>query len=343
MIYVATVTWQSGKAYSKQGKYHGYKTHASMRRLINYITNPEKTREHLIKGVNCSPQNAYEEFVLNKQIWNKTENGHHRMVFHFVQSFAKDDNVTPEMASEIAEKLLQHELFKGFQAIYATHLDTDHIHTHFVIDTCNKETGKQWNISTADEQRIKDYSDQLCREYHLSICQKKENYTVPYRRKNEIEVMKQGTSWKEEIRLAAVLCKENAVSRADFIQKMKDMGITVTWTDSRKYITFKDSQEHKVRNYRFEPVEVFTKEALEEQFLLNRQFEQMQEQAAVEQRDSGEAVPGFRSFLYIAKTLVQAADKPYPLQNTPEFKDLGTKAAMDDYIAERQKGKGIEL
>lgn len=340
---MATVTFLDGKAYSKQGSYHGYKTHASMRRLIEYITNLKKTRMDLIKGLNCAPQNAYEEFVLNKQMWNKTENNKHRMVIHFVQSFDQNDKITPEMASEIAGKLLQHELFKGFQAVYATHLDTEHIHTHFVIDACNKETGKQWNISKKEVQAIKDYSDQLCREYHLSICQKKENYTVPYRRKNEIEVIKQGESWKEEIRVAAMLCANEAVSRYDFIHKMKELGFGVTWKDEHKYIVFSDSKGHRVRNHRLEPVEAFTKEALLKQFELNKQeIEIAKAEAAAEQMESAEVLQGIQSALYIAKALVQAAEQPYPLQNHDAFRRIGSKDAMKDYVAEQKKGKGYE-
>lgn len=337
------VEFFNGESYSKQGRYHGYKTHASMKRVIDYITRLDKTREDLIKGMNCSPQNAYEEFLLNKQLWDKTEDGERRMIIHFTQSFAEDDEVTPEMASEIAGKLLQHELFDGFQVVYAVHMDTDNLHTHFVIDACNKETGRQWHISDKDLQTIKDYSDQLCREYKLSICQKKENYTVPHKRKNEVEVLKQGESWKEEIRIAAVLCSQEAVSQTDFIHKMKELGFGVTWKDERKYITFSDSLGHRVRNHRLEPVEAFTKEALLKQFELNKQVLEIEKaQEAAEQMEGMEAYQGIRSVLFIAKNLIQAAEQPYPLQNHDAFSRVGTKAAMDEFVAEQKKGRGYE-
>lgn len=314
-----------------------------MRRLIDYITNPEKTRVDLIKGLYCSPQNAYDEFLLNKVIWNKTENGDRRMVIHFVQGFDPEDDMTPEMASEIADKLLQHELFQGFQTVYATHLDTGKLHTHFVIDACNKDTGKQWHISKEEMQMIKDYSDQLCREYQLSICQKKENYTVPHRRKNEVEVLKQGESWKEEIRIAATICAQSAVSRADFIRQMKELGFGVTWKDEHKYIVFHDSHGHRVRHHRLEPVEAFTKEALLKQFELNKQALEIQRaEEAAERAEDMEVYQGFRSVLYAAKTLVQAAEQPYPLQNHDAFSRLGTKAALEEFIAEQKKGRGYE-
>ena len=139
---MATIEFHYGKPNTKRGKYQGYKTYASMRRVIQYITNPEKTRPDLIRGYNCSPQNAYQEFMLNKMLWNKGENGLRRMIIHFSQNFSPEDEVSPEMASEIAEKLLKHPMFRGYQAVYAVHLDTGKLHTHFVIDSVNKETGR---------------------------------------------------------------------------------------------------------------------------------------------------------------------------------------------------------
>lgn len=340
---MAIVEFKDGEAYSKQGKYHGYKTHASMQRLIDYITRLDKTRVDLIKGLHCSPQNAYDEFLLNKEIWNKTENNDRRMVIHFVQSFPPEEDMTPEMASEIADKLLEHELFQGFQAVYATHLDNGKLHTHFVIDACNKETGRQWHISKEDMQAIKDYSDQICREYQLSICQKRENYTTPHRGKNESEVIKQGASWKEEIRIAATICAQSAVSRADFIRQMKELGFGVTWKDEHKYIVFHDSQGHRVRHHRLEPVEAFTKEALLKQFELNRQVLEIERaEAAAERMESMEAYQGIRSALFVAKNLIQAAERPYPLQNHDAFSRTAAKAAMEEFMAEQKKGRGYE-
>lgn len=354
---MATVEFFNGETRTENGKYHGYKTHASMRRVIYYITRLDKTREDLIKGLNCAPQNAYDEFMTNKILWGKAEeDGKRRMVIHFSQNFDPEDNMTPEMASEIADKLLQHRFFKGFQVVYATHLDTGKLHTHFVVDTVNKETGKMWQLSTKQMQELKDYSDQLCREYNLSVCKKREDYTVPHQRKNERVILQKGGSWKEEIRIAAVVCSKEAVSRADYIYKMRQLGYGVTWTDERKYITYRDQVGHRVRNIRLEPVEAFTKEALEKQFEINKQYrdmireqqrseqkmaEQQQKNAESHSQEQMAAYQGIRSMLYIAKSLVQAADQPYPLQNHPDLHRLGTKAALKDYMAEQEKGRGV--
>lgn len=343
---MATINFHDGKRKSPKGKYEGYKTLASMKRLLEYAANIEKgkTRENLIKGFNCDASHAYEEFTLNKELCHKTEDGERRMCIHFTQDFAVGENITPELASQIAGELLQHEFFKGFQVMYATHLDAGHLHTHFVVDTVNKESGDMWHSSKKDIQSLKDYSDELCRKYNLSVCEKPEKKSV-YKHKDEIEVTQQGRSWKEEIRIAATLCAYEANSRSDFIRKLRDMGITVNWTDTRKYIVFCDKDGHRVRNIRLEPQELFTKEGLEKQFQLNRQYQEMEKDKQWEaQTRRLELEQGVHNILYIAKTLMQSG-QAYPLQNNYEIQAAlnraRTEAAMKDYIAEQKKGRGI--
>ncbi len=333
---MAIIDFKNGKAWSRNGSYTGYHTLGSVRRVIDYIKNPEKTRPDLIKGFNCSPEHAYEEFVLNKVLWDKDkEDGSNRMLMHFVQSFDVEDAVTPEMASEIASKLLQHNMFHGFQAIYVTHTDRRHIHTHFVVDTVNKETGKKWEMSNKELQELKDYSDTLCREYELSVCQKREQPS-PYKRRSEVEVQNRQMSWKEEIRIAAEQCSKISFSRIDYYHKLKEIGITMNWTDDRKYIVFIDKDGHRVRNSRLEPQALFTKEGLEKQFELNRQIRQIEWQNAEELNHN------IHGTLALMKTLIQSGER-YPLQRTGlENRQIGSQAALENYRAEQQKGRGYE-
>lgn len=339
---MATITFLSGDTFSKHGKFHGYKTHTSMKRVIDYITREDKTREELIKGLNCSPQNAYEEFLTNKMIWNKTEDGERRMLIHFTQSFPPEEGITPETASEMAEKLMQHDMFKGFQVICATHIDTKHIHTHFVIDACNKESGHQWQMGKADLQRLKDYSDDLCREYQLSVCEKQEQKCF-YQKRSEQEAVKRGVSYKEEMRIAAEICSKEACSKTEYVHLMKELGISVIWKEEHKYIVYRDAQGHKVRDFRLAPDGVFTKQALMKQFALNKQYQELVKgQIEKEQIKTTDAYYGIRNALYIAKEIIKKAEQPYPLQHHDAFRRMSGKAGIEEMMAEEQKGKGYE-
>ena len=54
--------------------------------------------------------------------------------FHAIQSFAEKE-VTPEQAHEIGIKLAEELWGDRFQVIVSTHLNTDSIHTHFVLNS----------------------------------------------------------------------------------------------------------------------------------------------------------------------------------------------------------------
>ena len=49
-----------------------------------------------------------------------------------------------------------------------------------------------------------------------------------------IELEKKGQSWKYEAFLAIKNCKETAISKEDFINKLETLGYKVRWEDGRK-------------------------------------------------------------------------------------------------------------
>lgn len=242
------------------------KTYEAMKRVINYITRSDKTEEDLVYGNLCNKDNAYDDFVQLKQMYGK-EKG--RQYIHFVQSFSPDEDITPELANEIARRLISHPVFDGFQVLIATHTDTPHIHTHFVINTVNSETGEKWHKSKYDLQAIKDYSDELCREYGLNVINN-ENKEKGHQSSGEYRSKQKGTSWKYELFLAVTACMKTATSREEFINKMNELGYQVIWKDDKTYVTFITPDGKKCRNKKLYPPERFTKENMEKVFEENR-------------------------------------------------------------------------
>lgn len=244
------------------------KTYSAMKRVVNYVTRHDKTDESLIYTHLCDKDTAYDDFVQVKQLYGK-ESG--RQYIHFVQSFSPDEDITPETANEIAQRLITHPAFKGFQVLIATHTDTPHIHTHFVINSVNSETGLKWQLSPEELQSIKDYSDELCREYGLNVINndKKEK---GHQTGGEYRSKQKGTSWKHEIFLAVTACMKTATSREDFINKMNKLGYEVIWDDNRTYVTFISPEGKKCRNKKLYPPERFTKENMEKVFEANKKY-----------------------------------------------------------------------
>lgn len=117
-------------------------------------------------------------------------------------------------------------------------------------------------------QSLKDYSDELCREYNLIIV---DGAKGNHKNRGEFRSESKEQSCKYELYLAVKRCKWCSRSKDDFIKNMGKLGYKVDWTDERKYITFTTPNCKKCRNRKIYPPEIFTKEALLKAFELNEQ------------------------------------------------------------------------
>lgn len=241
-------------------------------RAISYITKDGKTSSNLITGINCNPESAFDEMMITKQLFNK-ESG--RQFIHFTHSYSNKEKITPELAHEISLKLIDQERFKGFQIVAATHVDKDHIHTHYVLNTVNMETGLKWQQSNKQLEDLKKYSNQLCAEYNL-----KHSFVEPKKEKSnskssgEYRADKEKRSWKTELFYVVKECSKISTSKENFITQMNGLGYKVRWEDSRKNITFTIPSGKKCNNDKLHPPERYTKEALLKKFELNKQWEE---------------------------------------------------------------------
>ena len=201
-----------------------------MNNIFPYVMNREKTDENLISGVGCSPDTVLSEFTFVKKQFKK-EDG--RTYVHIIQAFSPDDDVTPEVAHEIGMRFA--EYFGGFQALIATHRNTDHIHNHIILNSVNMETGKKFHQSAAELIKVKEFSNTLCREYGLSETEAKSSF-------------KSMPKWKELLRRKAYYVANNTCCKEDFIYEMELHGYKVEWKDDHKYITFTTPDGIKVRD-----------------------------------------------------------------------------------------------
>jgi type IV secretory pathway VirD2 relaxase len=121
-----------------------------LRGSLRYISQEEKTlldeKRKLASGVNCSPDTAHTEFMTTKRSFGKTGG---RQFYHFVQSFSPDEVVTPEQVHRIGLEFAEKQ-FPGFEVVVATHIDTDHLHSHLIVNSVSYETGKKLHQSSED-------------------------------------------------------------------------------------------------------------------------------------------------------------------------------------------------
>ena len=134
--------------------------------VFSYIQNPQKTADgSFVTAINCLKETALRQMILTKQRYGKEDK---YIAWHGYQSF-KPGEVTPERCHEIGVKLARKMWGDRFQVIVTTHLDKDHLHNHFCFNSVSFKDGKKYNYSKSEQQRLRDTSDRLCREYGLSV------------------------------------------------------------------------------------------------------------------------------------------------------------------------------
>ncbi|MCQ2442570.1 MAG: relaxase/mobilization nuclease domain-containing protein [Oscillospiraceae bacterium] len=270
---------------------------------VDYITKKEKTEERLISGIHCDPMSATMEMETTKRVWHKTGG---RQYDHYIQSFSPYESVTPAQAHEIAVRWASGE-FYGYECLVSTHVDRDHVHSHIIVNSVNYQTGKKIHTSAYWLQEAKEFSDNLCLEAGLTICEKGKTFDGQQRtdattwNKDKHQVLEkaargEGHSFLLEIAVAVCSVLKSALSREDFIEKLLDYGVATTWTDTKKYITFSDLEGHKVRNKKLSDTFHFdfSKESLQREFTKHRREQAQRESqaAAATHRGVSERVQG---------------------------------------------------
>ena len=142
----------------------------NIRDVLMYATNADKTeKQFYVTGINCKAEDAAKEMEFIKIINGKTDG---ILAFHGEQSF-KEGEVTPELAHEIGVKLANEMWGDRFQVVVTTHLNTDHIHNHFVLNSVSFKNGKKYYSNRENTALLRKTSDELCEEYGLSVLEEK--------------------------------------------------------------------------------------------------------------------------------------------------------------------------
>ena len=197
------------------GKEHIY----DLLSVYGYAINSDKTeKQYYVSGINCSVENSVKEMNETKKKYNKNDG---ILAFHGVQSFKKDE-VTPEVAHDIGMKLAEELWGDRFQVIVTTHLNTEHLHNHFVINSVSFKDGYKYYSNYENTAIMRKISDDICREYGLSVLEdskcKKVNFDYFYNK--NITKDDYYKFIKEDIDFAI----KRAFSFEEFIKILKQIG-----------------------------------------------------------------------------------------------------------------------
>lgn len=220
---------------------------SELKQVLKYAENDEKTineddKTMYVTGVNCKRETAYEEMIAVQERFDKCTGN---IAYHAYQSF-KTGEVSPELAHQIGVELAT-KMWSEHQVIVATHFNTGTYHNHFVVNSVNMFTGKKFNCNKGAYYRFRELSDELCREYGLTVIEKPKGKTPRsiYFAEKRGEPTKYNVI-RKDIDEAMKMC----INYGQFKKIMLKKGYIINDDYNRKYPTIKSINDKKaVRMY----------------------------------------------------------------------------------------------
>ena len=221
------VNYASDKSKTENKNYQK-KNINSIFELLDYTTNPDKTeKQFFITGINCELDTAVKQMTQTKKKFNKDKYSKNNKIvaFHGYQSFAEGE-VTPETAHEIGVKLAEEMWGDRFEVVVSTHLNTNHIHNHFVLNSVSFKDGKKYYSNFENTALLRKTSDDICDEYGLKVldektCKSGINFENFY--KKGLSNSDYYKFAKEDIDYAI----NHSWTYKEFLKKLKDMGYEI--------------------------------------------------------------------------------------------------------------------
>ena len=186
---------------------------------IDYATDSEKTNNRVfVSGVNCSKFTALQDMIMvKKKFGEKGKN----IAYHGYQSFAEGE-ITPAEAHEIGVETARRVWGERFQVIVTTHLNTENIHNHFVINSVSFKDGKKFRNQIGDRHELRKISDEICKAHGKSVLEgapfygsEKDDYWVHQTgRKTHRDILKEDIEY----------CLQYSKTPDTFIMQLKGLG-----------------------------------------------------------------------------------------------------------------------
>ena len=223
-------------------------TATAMKRVLDYVMQDKKTVLNgikLVSGQNCVPESAYQEFMATKHQYGKAKGVFFKQ---YVQSFKPDCNATPEQIHQIG--LETAKLFDGFEVVVATHIDRDHWHNHFVVNSVNCETGYKIQINEKGLEKLRHKSDEICRRFGLEVLKPYEKPKQKSINQREYRTALRGESKKLKLTNAIDYAVATSRSKEQFTEQMDKLGYGVKWIDHYKCITYTTPDGQRFRDNR---------------------------------------------------------------------------------------------
>ena len=206
--------------------------------IIKYIMNGEKTEKMMyVSGVNCKPDTAIQEMLDTKKRFNK-EDG--IISYHLIQSF-EGKEVSPKKCHELGLQYAKELFGDGFQFVVATHLNTDNVHNHIVVNSVSFKSGYKFYSNRETKDFIRITSDFICRENGLSVL------TTPWKNKGYYKLYAKNNPYMQLVKKDIDEAISVSNSYKGFVSKLENKGYYVSENEDTGLIIERDESFQVVR------------------------------------------------------------------------------------------------
>lgn len=156
-------------------------------KTLDYISNENKTmNKQYVTCINCSFLDPYASMVNTKKQFHDEKE---ILAFHGYQSFDAGE-VDAQKAHDIGVALANKLWGDRFEVVITTHLNTEHIHNHFLVNSTSFIDGKRFCNTNEDIRKMREVSDEICLENGLSVIQKPDQEHNYFSKKKLREMIK---------------------------------------------------------------------------------------------------------------------------------------------------------
>lgn len=186
---------------------------------LSYVEDASKTDSTMyVSGINCPKKRACEQMMNTKRRYGKLGGN---VAYHAYQSF-RTGEVTPEEAHRIGIETAKRMWGDEYEIVVTTHLNTDNIHNHIVLNSVSFRTGRKFENHISDHYKLREISDEVCREYGKSVLENAQFYKND---KKAYWVRKSGQlPHKDILRRDVDEALANTISPLDFEAYLQSLG-----------------------------------------------------------------------------------------------------------------------
>ncbi len=198
---------------------------------IRYVESDTKTdRTMYVSGINCSKHNAYHEMMAVKQRFGERGTN---IAYHGYQSF-REGEVTPEEAHQIGVETARQMWGGRYQVVVTTHLNTENLHNHFIVNSVSFVDGRKFRNSIGDRLELRKISDAICAERGKSVI---EGHKFYGNKKQYWAEKDRNLSHREQLRRDIEKILPGCRDLRDFAYQMKALGYSFPRGEGNAHIS----------------------------------------------------------------------------------------------------------